>query len=252
MTKLPASDKTSNYVKPLIKKGYYPAQLLKVEPFADKDGNLIEGNYGHQLIFEFAIYSKIEETGEPVEPITFKKDKEDNTSETVIIPKFVYHQYKDKQNPGEFQTAITPKSAITRLLVALGWTFNADGVDPDDFIGKWVEVNVNDYEKGEGENKEKFSTIESVQKYEGPEPSKDLISVKPKEKKEVKKQIKHKAVEEDIDESKGAQVPPKGTIEELEAKKISLQKMCDEGFLTKQGLDDSLEQIESQIEELKK
>ncbi|KKL59495.1 hypothetical protein LCGC14_2214800, partial [marine sediment metagenome] len=38
--KYETSDKTSSFGrKPKIKKGYYPGQLLKVEPFLDRDGN---------------------------------------------------------------------------------------------------------------------------------------------------------------------------------------------------------------------
>ena len=185
--------------------------------------------------------------------MTFKVDKDSNTSENVILGKFVYHEYLDKQNPGEFRTAITPKSAITKLLTALGWTFSTEDVDPEEFIGNWVEANVNDYESGEGDTYQKSSTIESIQAYEGPEPSKDLMAVKPKENKEVKKQVKHDVVGEAVKgEVAENRVPPEGSIKELQEKINVITKMHDEGTLTDQGFKDSKEQLETQLEELNK
>jgi len=244
--KLPTSNKTSFGKKPYIRKGYYPAQLLKAQVYADKDGIPREGKYGRQLIFEFAIYKADPETGAPIEPMTVKSDADSNVSENVIVPKFVYHQYKDKKNPDEFQTAITPNSAITKLLTALGWTFSTENVDPDDFIGNWVEANLDDYEFGEGEDKYTASTIKDIGEYKGPEPSKDMMSVKPKEPKAVKKQVKHEAVKSESEESEPDEA------QKLEAKIEELKKLNKKGFLTDDGLKQSVEQIETQIEELKK
>lgn len=248
--KLPTSNKTSFGKKPHIKKGYYPGQLLKVEPYTDSDGNLREGKYGRQLIFEFAIYKGDSESGEPLEPMTFKADEDSNVSETVIIPKFVYHQYKNKKVEGEFQTAITPKSAITRLLTALGWTFSTEAVDPDDYIGNWVEINVDEYEFGEGDEKYTASTIKDISEYKGPKPSKDLMSVKPKEKKDVKKQVKHEAVEKDTKDTKATSSNP--DVAKIKAKIGELEKLKKEGFLTEDGLKQAVEQLETKIEELEK
>ena len=241
MAKLPASNKTSSYgIKPYIKKGYYPAKLLKSEPFTDKDGVLKEGTYGHMMIFEFAIFKADPDTGAPIEPMTFKKDPETNVSECVVIPKFVYHEYKDKKT-GEYRTAITPKSAITKLFQCLGWKFSEDGIDPDDYEGKWVEVNVDDYEyENEGE-KLIGSTIKDINPYKGPEPNVTGEDPKPSEKpKKVEKQVKHEAVKDSEE------------IQKLKSKIVELEKLKNDGFLTAEGFQQGKESIEAQIEELEK
>ncbi|GAF76199.1 unnamed protein product, partial [marine sediment metagenome] len=155
--KLKTSDKTSSLrIKPHIKKGYYPGKLLKVELFANRDGSPKVGKYGQQLIFEFAVYKKDPETDEPKEPMKYCTDEKLKTYANVVISKFVYHMYKAAKKgeqwvEGEYQTAITPNSAITKILKALGWVFSAEGVDPDEFIGKWVELDVDNYTQGEGD-----------------------------------------------------------------------------------------------------
>jgi len=252
--KLPTSNKTSNFTKPLIKKGYYPAQLIKVELYSDSDGKAKIGKFGKSLIFEFAIYAKDKDDA-PIEPMTFKADEESTESENVIIPKFCYHEYMNKKKPGEFQTAITPNSAITKLLTALGWTFSEEDVDPEDYIGNWVEANIDDYVSGEGDDKVTASTIKDIGEYKGPKPSDDMVCVKPKEKTDVKKQIKHKAVDPekipDDSELKRAPIVEKD-VEVLQTKIEELKKMNKDGFLTDSGLKDGIEQIEAKIDSLNK
>ncbi len=237
--KLPTSDKQASFMKKAhIKKGYYPAKLLKVEPFKDKEGNLREGTYGRQLIFEFAIYES-EDSGKPIKPMTFV-DKQENAAdktEDVIIPKFVYHEYKNRKT-GEFQTAITPNSAITKTLKALGWEFSGEGVDIDPLIGNWVEVNVDDYEQKSGDETYTASTIKDINPYKGPDVG-NVPDAEKKEPKEVKKQVKHKEVV-----SKDAEI--------LKNKIKTLEELNKEGNLTAEGLKQAKEQIESQLEELKK
>jgi len=240
--KLPTSTKTASFgKKPHIKKGYYPGKLLKVEPFTDSDGNLREGKYGRQLLFHFAVYKADADTGTPIEPLTYSP-KEEGDKEDVVIPKFVYHEYKNKKT-GEFQTAITPNSAITKILKALGWEFAEDDVDTDVLIGKWVELNIDDYtQKGrEGEEDYKASTIKDINPYEGPEPG-DVREAVPKTPKKVEKQVKHKAVKKE--ESK--KMP--GDIKELESiadKKKELKKLRDEGVLRDTAYNDSIEQLQA-------
>lgn len=246
--RLDTSDKTSSYlVKPHIKKGYYPGKLLKVELFADRDGNARIGKFGQQLIFEFAVYKGDSETDAPIEPIRYCTDEELKTHADVVISKFAYHLYKkfDKNKKwieGEYQTAITPKSAITRLLKALGWEFSAEGVDPDELIGKWVELNIDDYTHGEGDEETVTSTIKDINPYKGPkvEGVKDVKATEPPKK--VEKQIKHEAVKEDGNEK----------IKELEGKIAKMKEMHKDGFVTKEGLDQAVEQLTAQLEELRK
>jgi len=245
--KLPTSDKTSSFgTKPHIKKGYYPGKLLKVELFADKDGVAKVGKYGQQLILEFAVYKADPETDAPIEPMQYCTDEKLQTYADVVISKFVYHMYKKfgkdkKWVEGEYQTAITPNSAITGILKALGWTFSAEGVDPDEFIGNFVELNIDDYEQGEGDEKYIASTIGKVNPYKGPAVG-DIKDVKPTEKpKKIEKQFKHEAVKEDSEE-----------IQKLKTKIKTMTGLNKDGLLTDDGLKQAVEQLEAQIEELRK
>ncbi len=239
--KLPTSDKTSFGIKPHIKKGYYPGKLIKVELFADSSGKAKVGKYGQQLIFEFAIYKKDQETDAPIEPLKYCTDEKLKTKANVVISKFAYHMYKKGKKgeawvEGEFQTAITPNSAITKILKALGWNFSTDDVDPEKFIGNWVELDIDDYEQGEGDEAYVASTIKDVNPYEGPEVG-DIEDVEATEKpKKVEKQVKHEAVKENPE------------VEELEKKKEQMKQMNKDKFLTDEGLKQSLEQLDTKIE----
>ena len=259
--KLPTSDKTSTFgIKPHIKRGYYPGKLLKVELFKNKDGTAKIGKYGKQLIFEFAVYKPDTETDAPICPMTYITDEKLETKDDVRISKFVYFMYKktdenDKWVNEEFQTAITPNSAMTKLLQALGWTFSTEDVDPEKFIGKWVVLNLDDYTHGEGDDKYVASTIKDVSEYEGPEVTdiKNVTSSKSPEK--VEKQVKHESVEENIaDAEKTAEQVPviEEDVEKLKAKIESMKKMKEEGLLTEDGLNQAVEQLEAKIEELAK
>lgn len=255
--KLPTSDKTSSFGnKPHIKKGYYPGKLLKVEVFADRDGNAKIGKFGQQLILEFALYKADPETDAPTAPMKYQASEDDDELSPVIISKFVYHMYKKvgkdkKWVEGEYQTAITPNSAITKILKALGWKFSAEGVDPDEFIGNWVELNIDDYTQGEGDEKYTASTIKDINPYEGPE-VKEVEDVKATEKpKKVEKQVKHEAVKKET--ASDQDVPQdQGEIKKMEAQIENLKTLNKDGFLTKEGLDQAVEQLEAKIEELKK
>ena len=249
--KYPTSDKVSSFgVKPYIKKGYYPGKLLKVELFANQDGSAKVGKYGQQLILAFAVYKKDPETDAPIEPMKYCTDEKLKIKANVIISKFVYHMYKrtEKGKPwveGEYQTAITPNSAVTKILKALGWEFSADGVEFDDFIGNWVELNIDDYTQGEGDEEYTASTIKDVNPYEGPE-VKDIEDVKPKEKpKKIEKQVKHEAVEE---KSEVASSDPE--VGKLNSKIGELKKLNEDGFLTDDGLKQAVEQLNTKIEAL--
>ncbi len=245
--KFQTSDKTSFGVKPKIKKGYYPGKLLKVELFANQDGSPKIGKYGKQLIFQFAVYKADPETDEPIESMKYCTDEKLKIKADVVISKFVYHMYKKSEKgkqwvEGEFQTAITPNSAITKLLKALGWEFSTDDVEVDNFIGNWVELDIDDYEQGEGDEAYTASSIKDVNPYVGPEVKKDIKEAKPVEKKKVEKQVKHEAVTEKSTEE----------VKNLESKIEELKKLNKDGYLTDDGLKQATEQIETEIEELKK
>jgi hypothetical protein len=231
--KLPTSDKVSSYgIKPHIKKGYYPAKLLKVEPYMDMETEVAkECKFGRQLIFEFAIYRADNETGAPTEPMTYISDPELQTKAQVVIPKFLYHEYKvngkDKKWTGQYGTAITPKSNITKVLKALGWEFSTEPVDTDLLIGHWVEANIDDYEYESADGtKVLASSVKDINPYTGPtaNPTKEVS--KPK-------------------------VENPQLLQELQDKLKKIESVHNDGFLTDDGYKQAKEQIETQIEALK-
>ncbi|MBR9679211.1 MAG: hypothetical protein GON13_03005 [Nanoarchaeota archaeon] len=237
--KLIASDKQASFAKkPYITKGYYPAKLLKVKEFKDRDGNWKEGTYGRQLIFEFGIY-KSDEKGKPTEPMTVEQEgdfKGEKKLVDVILPKFVYHQYKDKKT-GEYRTAITPNSAITKIMKALGWEFNPSGVDTDSLIGKFAEVNVNDYKPEGGD---KISSINDVGKYEGPAF-------------DASKLRNHETnMTANIKKTVTPPTEPKNASkkEDIIAKKTNLKELKDEGHVTEQSYEQGIEQLDAELAEL--
>jgi len=256
---LPVSNQTSNFgPKPHIKKGYYPAKLIDVKPF-ERDGTLVEGKYGNQIIMEFAIY-KADENGKPVSPVQQEVEVEGQAKKMmdVTLGNFVYHIYKD-QKSGEKRTAVTPNSAITKIFKALGWEFNADEpLKPKEFIGKWCEVNVDDYEKKvEGEDPIKMSTIKDIGKYEGPEITLEE-NKKADEKAEankpqdVKKEVKHEEVAAKTEEAPADQKEKADEILAINDRMANLEKLHKEGALTKEGYDQGMEQLNKQLAELQK
>lgn len=223
--KLPVSNKQSSIGKrPRIKKGYYPAKLLKIEEYKDKNGNIKDCTYGHQLIFSFGIYNPSEK-GTPLTEITHCPEENSDKKEPVILPKFVYHEYKDK-NTGDYRTAVTANSAITKLLVALGWTFDArQDVDIESFVGKMVEVNINDYDVvKEGQTTYQASSINGVEKYNVP--------TEPTKKNETKEIL--------------------SSDKTLEEKKVAAKELRDAKIITEEGYNQAIEQLEAQENERKK
>lgn len=219
---LETSDKTSNFgKKPHIKKGYYPGKLLTVEVFTDKEGYPRIGKFGQQLIFGFEVWSK-DENDTPVAPLEVGE-------KNVVISKFVYHKYKNTAKDGswaegDYRTAITPNSDITGTLEALGWKFSTAPVDPEEFIGNFVELNVNDYKQGEGADSYVASTINDIGKLES-----TSAATKPKE------------ITPEIQEQ----------IDKLEEAGKNLDNLQKSGDLTEQGYMDAIEQIEHDIKKLK-
>jgi len=219
---LETSNATSNFGKKAhVKKGYYPGKLLKVELFTDKDGNARVGKYGQQLIFEFEVW-KADDNDVPIEPL---KDDEDKN---IVIPKFVYHKYKntDKQGnwtEGDYRTAITQNSNITKVLEALGWKFSEDAVDPDTFVGNFAELNLDDYTQGEGSEAYVATTIKDINK---------IASTESTEPKEITPEVQTQ-------------------IDKLEEARKNLDNLKATGDLTEKGYADAIEQINNDIKKLK-
>jgi len=236
--KLPASPKVAEFDRrPLIEKGYYPAKLVDVKEFKDKDGNYVEGKFGRQIILDFVIYGK-NKKGEPTEPLVeeLQREGKGKISKQIVISKFVYHQYKDRKT-GEYHTAITANSAITKVCEALGWKFDPEGeVDFDKLKDKeFVEVNIDDFEAKAGDETYTASSIQGV---------------KPFKKKPAKEETTEKKVEEIKDED--IFLEHKEEIQKIEEKKKKIKKDLDEGIITQKGYDMALEQLEEQLLKLKK
>ena len=250
--KFETSDKSSSYgIKPHVQKGYYPGKLLQVTEFKDKSGSPRVGKFGQQLIFEFAVYAKDPETGAPTKPLMFKPDKDKPEESPVKLSKFVYHKYKktdenDNWINGDFVTAFTRNSAVTKLCEALGWTFSADGVDTDEFVGNWAELNLDDYTVGEGKDAYKASTIQNVNPYEGPEIGnvEDVNATPPPQ--SVEKQLKH------TESEKVSSTETENEIKKREDNIESLKKLYADGSLSEKGMNQAIEGLTAEIEELKK
>ena len=219
---LETSDRTSDFIKPHIKKGYYPGKLLKVELFTDRYGNAKVGKYGQQLIFEFEIW-EADDNDVPMRALKGENDK------NVVIPKFVYHKYKNTDKfgnwkEGDYRTAITQNSNITKVLTSLGWKFSTDPVDPEKFIGNFVELNLDDYTHGEGSDASVATTIKDIGVV-----AKPVSTDKP----DITEEAREK-------------------INKLEESRKNLDKLKESGDLTEKGYTDAIEQIEHDIRELKK
>lgn len=135
---LETSNKTSDFgPRPHIEEGFYNGRLVEVKPLEK------EGKYGKMLLLLFEVFCDK------------YKEKE---GKYPVLGKVVYHVYKT--DDGDYRTAVTPKSAITKLFESLGWTFTGDKpLQTDEFIGCHAKVLVEDAEDKEGT---KFSAINKV------------------------------------------------------------------------------------------
>jgi hypothetical protein len=234
---LPAMNRTSqNFEKVRIRKGYYPAMLASVKIYKDRDGNVLEketkkkGTFGRQMIFDFVVYKGDPETGEPISAFTTVKDGE---TYPVKLSTFVYYEYRykdPKTGEDKLDTAVTPKSGITQILNCLGWKFSEDGVDPEDFIGNWVEINVDDYiKKTEGQPDVTYSSIAGVNYYIGPTPK---INEKPKKETNevVEKTIKH---------------PDVKSSDEISGQLAKIEALFKDGHISEEGYKQAKEQLEA-------
>jgi hypothetical protein len=149
------SDKVGKLTKkPRIEEGYYAGILKEVKPRAKEDGTPIEGKYGRQVILLFEVYKK-----DTSEQIIYE-------GTPLVMAKIAYSEYKN--DDGIYKTAFTKNSAITKIFEALGWTFNpGKKLNTDDFIGKWVKLNIDDYEADrESEEPYMASSIKDIKPLE--------------------------------------------------------------------------------------
>ena len=226
-----ASDKVAiSGKRPKIKKGYYKAMLSQVKPRQDKEGNWIEGKYGRQIILLFGIYT---DENKPIKIMDPEKP-----SEQLILAQVLNSEYKDAKT-NEYRTAVTKNARITHVFEALGWKFDPKGFDTDAFIGKWCEVNVDDYDaKNEDGEVYKASSITKINKLEEEDMPAQVDVPTPEEPKKVSKQISSEDVKEEVVEEK--------VLDEKQKEQLAnMTKMHKDGLLSDEGLAKAKEQIEN-------
>ena len=233
--KMEASNKVAiNSTKPKIKKGYYKATLSEVKPRQDKEGNWIEGKYGRQIILLFGIFTNEEKPVPIMDP--------NNPTDQLILAQVLNSEYKDKD--GSYRTAVTKNARITHVFETLGWVFDPKGFDTDEFVGKWCEVNIDDYDaKSEDGDTYKASTIVKINALEDEAP-KDVPVVKPSEPQKVVKQVSSEEVVTHSEGVKEEKVGPTLTPKQIESIE-GMTKMNKEGMLSDEGLVKAIEQIEN-------
>jgi len=225
--KFGVSTKTSNFEKKLhIPKGYYKGQLISVKDRAKQDGTLIEGKFGPQAVMMFRIYDK---EGE-VMKVTETNDQGGGITREVEIPLVINTAYKN--NDGSLRTAFTPKSRATKVFKALGWNLveNVE-LDTDKFIGKFCELNIDDYDAeetvqdGQGNDKTqtyKASGIKDVASWEGDRPSPEKASS------DTSQYLNEKA-------------------KEIKKKMADMDSMKEKGMLTEEGYKKAMKELNEQL-----
>ncbi len=176
MVQIDINTSVGSYAKNvLIKKGYYPAQVVAIDTYKDKDKKLVakvlkDGTIGHQLMVKFKVFNQ-DANGKPTTPVIFKYQVEGGGAtmeEEVSLATFVFFQYVKPD--GTVSSALTPNTNAGKLFISLGYDFSSKvPIDTDKFIGKWAELNLDDYVKTEANGtSSKKSVIKAVNKYEGP------------------------------------------------------------------------------------
>lgn len=222
--------KGGDYTKPHIEKGYYAGKLVDIKQILDDKGveKIVTGKNGNskRWVMLYAVHEIEKRDGKKVvgKPVTVKKD---NVETDVIVSQLVY--YANQTEKGEWRTNFTPNSGITKVFKALGWAGPAAAgenqtVNVKSFIGRWCELNINDYEvKADGDSP--AYTASGIVK-DGVNPLKDT-------------------------ELPSGEVTAKGaedlTQEQFDAKQAGLQALVLAGQLTKEGYDRAIEQLKSRL-----
>jgi len=259
------SNKTAEFPrKPYIKRGYYAGQLVEVKDRKKEDGTWVDAQYGHQAVFVWAIF---DEAGK--EKILNEK------GEQLILPMVMYSEYKDDKT-GEYRTALTKNSKITKVFMDLGWTGpDGESMETNNYVGKFAVLNINDYDaecEEDGKTvKYKASSINDTSVFEGVEPSSSpeeiLEAAKPK-KIEIVNHSDNTSIE--IIEESIEETPTKSRLDEAvnelkeiveetpvlideekikdaEKRKKSIEISHREGLITPEGYKTAMEQLENEL-----
>ena len=119
--KIAINNKQTYGARPLIKKGYYPAKLVKIEERKKKDSeepyvSTFNNSKARQLILTFLIYKSNPDTEEPTVPVKFT-DPVTNIEQDVRLAKFLNWFYMN-ENETEWRSNLTPKSVLTQTLTS--------------------------------------------------------------------------------------------------------------------------------------
>lgn len=243
------STKGGTFTAPKIKKGYYAGQLLDVRKYEDSNGNLIENKWGPQLILDFGIYHMNDESLADV-PMTFKDST--GADRDVILGAFVNFKSRATKRDANgkdvpliedgkqvYRSAFTNKSRITNVFKALGWKGPQDGVtfDPRTMIGKWCELNIDDYTPVGKETRSSIN-IDNVKPFQGAVTTTRFIvksDVKSSPAQETQKEEEEDEDDEDI---------ALASTSQKAAKFEKLKQELDDGNITQKGYDMAIAQLQ--------
>jgi hypothetical protein len=232
--KLDLNPKNMNFgIKPRITKGYYAGQLVSIDEYQKDEQPVIKvpakGPKYRQLIFRFKVFKYDSETKKIKEVVQFKNPE---TGDNVDVELSLFVTYLYERENG-WDSALTPKSRLTQYLTYLGWTYDAKNpkFDTETVIGKYCELNIDDYTKLD-ENKKplkddkgnevKFSVIKDLNTLEG-----------------VNATVKTETANE-IDT-----IDLENEIINIESQKAILKEQLDAGLITQKGYELAVEKLKN-------
>jgi len=243
--KFESSTKTAVFEKkPRIEKDYYVGKLTEVKQKSDRNGNpILSSKYGgEQVVMLYQIFErvKVEEGKYSIgKPITYETGGKGQATVTndLIIASVRNSTYPDGK--GGQRTAFTPKAGITSDFMALGWKGPPEKIETEDYVGKFVEVNIDDadFEREVDGKKESYkaSVIRSISAWEG--------EVVGEEKSSPSKKVEE-PLEVTVKEQNGKQT-------EVVVKKIKeLMSLMNKGHLSAEGYGTAIESMRAGNEEV--
>lgn len=226
---------------PRIKKGYFAASLVSVNPRQTKDGKIVEislpdGTKKRQLVLNFAIHNIVdgktpEDKSTVGTPVTYKTGETQNIEKDLVLASVLNYEYIGTD--GNVRSALTPKSRLTAVLAALGWVLEpGKKLRFGDLVGRWVEVNIDDADKkfkeaNGTESTYKASQIKDINPWTGEIP--DV----PKREEQPQKEVNHYGFKDK---------------KQVENKISIMRELKADGNITEQAFNDAMEQLKKALE----
>lgn len=238
---VPTTAALPSFEKPRIKKGYYPGKLIEVKPRVDKEGVAVLNKYGGQsVILLWQVYEQDAKT-----PL---KHTVDNVEKDVILAQMCSITFKN--DDGTIRTPFRPLAAdgrqsfTAKTFRALGWEYVEDSkVNLQDYVGKFAELNIDDYDLKDREGKltgKKASSIKDVNKWEGSQEPSKTSSPAPAQKRA------YPGLKEPSPEKEEQKSPGGYTKKQLEQRMNLMDEMLSEGGITKEGHAKAMEQLKKE------